>query len=129
MPSHNATLPFPWKRNRPLHLRDLFISVCGCTTNCTSLSLEDRPQIHILALISCLRLALLLTAFCGVALNAVPLWVLMTGWIGKWVAHFRKHRKGKGKDKGKRARRAGEKKLATVSYSSSFCITKCKKEH
>lgn len=46
----------------------------------------------------------------------------MTGGVGKWIEHFREHRKGKGREKGKRARRAEEKGLLQQVTGAHFAL-------
>ena len=52
-----------------------------------SLSPQDLPQVQVLALITPVS-DLISSLLSSVALNVVPLWILMTDWIGKWVIHL-----------------------------------------
>lgn len=84
-----------------------------------SLSPQDLPQVHVLALIT--PVSDLISSFLSsVALNVVPLWLLMTDWIGKWVIHLRKARgmRGRGEQNGEKV---GEREReAAVLQSCTF---------
>ena len=89
-----------------------------------SLSPQDPPQVHVLALITPVS-DLISSLLSSVALNVVPLWILMTDWIGKWVIHLGKAggMRGRGEDNGDKVGER-EREIAIECYNHIHFLNK-----
>ena len=102
---HYHTLRLFLKKNPSTSTLKTYLFMCVALQKSLSLSLspQDLPQVHVLALITP-GSDLISSLLSSVALKVVPLWILMTDWIGKWVIHLGKAggMRGRGEENGEK---------------------------